>query len=478
MKVKYYISTANIPNCLNRNETINAINGGHYVWNQVRDCDFEFRCRGTTSNSSWNNNDNCNTVYFNSIAGYDIGVAYVRPQGSYIVEIDIAFNPNKRWATDGSANAFDLQSNAAHEFGHALGLDHSDIWNSVMYPNDVVGTIRRTLDQDDIDGIKSLYPRGGGGGCKTSITSADIVLFTEFADMLITKVEVPMDCIYSSYTDFESRIIPLIRHDVLLQEITQNMYKLLKPEMEYFILTNGSGKNVISDEEIGLLTLWCERIAELDTSELGKEFARVKQSIYKGKGMYLKDFLSSDILAPFPPRILGNEESEYLMKLYWADIPEADQIKVGTDSYYVYQNGVKIASVSDTQYVDANPPYCDSYYKITAVDKNGNESNFSDSVLIRGKNETETSPVFEVTTICFNPFSKNITIKYFIPEEIRVLLKIYDLSGRVVQTLLNEVKKAGNYKVNCKLDNHSTGTYFVKLEAGKRKVTKKIILIR
>ena len=44
---------------------------------------------------------------------------------------------------------------AAHEIGHALGLKHSNVGNSVMWPTAKIG--RPKLDQDDIKGIQSLY---------------------------------------------------------------------------------------------------------------------------------------------------------------------------------------------------------------------------------------------------------------------------------------------------------------------------------
>ena len=81
------------------------------------------------------------------------------PPNSESVAGDMFFNDDFRWEVGnglGSA-AFDLSYVGTHESGHSLGLFHSDNPNSVMFP--FVGSQRvfTGLDQDDIDGIRSLY---------------------------------------------------------------------------------------------------------------------------------------------------------------------------------------------------------------------------------------------------------------------------------------------------------------------------------
>jgi len=78
-----------------------------------------------------------------------------------IFDADIAFNPNAHFSTStpALANTFDLQSLAAHEFGHALGLDHSGIAHALMFPaGDTGESQQRTLSTDDAIGISFLYP--------------------------------------------------------------------------------------------------------------------------------------------------------------------------------------------------------------------------------------------------------------------------------------------------------------------------------
>lgn len=69
------------------------------------------------------------------------------------------FDDAETWALADGVNKFDTETVALHEIGHLLGLDHSSIAGSVMFPT--YGGERRTLTQDDIDGVQALYGRRG-----------------------------------------------------------------------------------------------------------------------------------------------------------------------------------------------------------------------------------------------------------------------------------------------------------------------------
>jgi len=61
-------------------------------------------------------------------------------------------------------------------------------------------------------------------------------------------------------------------------------------------------------------------------------------------------------------------------------------------------------------------------------------------------------------------------------DEGLVSLKIYDVSGRSVQTVFSEEKSAGYYDLSIPISSLSAGTYFLRLEAGIKAITEKIIL--
>ncbi len=58
----------------------------------------------------------------------------------------------------GAISDWDIQSTAAHEYGHALGLGHSSVGSATMFPTGGQGeTLARSIDLDDIAGIQCIY---------------------------------------------------------------------------------------------------------------------------------------------------------------------------------------------------------------------------------------------------------------------------------------------------------------------------------
>jgi M6 family metalloprotease-like protein len=77
-----------------------------------------------------------------------------------------------------------------------------------------------------------------------------------------------------------------------------------------------------------------------------------------------------------------------------------------------------------------------------------------------------------------NLFIGKTAIQYSIPITAKVSLKLYNISGRIVQTLVNGEKTPGKYKVSPDTKNLPSGIYFAKFSAGNFRTTKKLILIK
>ena len=77
-----------------------------------------------------------------------------------------------------------------------------------------------------------------------------------------------------------------------------------------------------------------------------------------------------------------------------------------------------------------------------------------------------------------NPFNPTTTIEYAIPKASFVVLKIYDIIGEEVASLVNEQKPGGNYSVKFDASNLSSGIYFYRITSGNFMATKKLILLK
>ncbi|MEO8665597.1 MAG: T9SS type A sorting domain-containing protein, partial [Ignavibacteria bacterium] len=89
---------------------------------------------------------------------------------------------------------------------------------------------------------------------------------------------------------------------------------------------------------------------------------------------------------------------------------------------------------------------------------------------------------FELSQNYPNPFNPSTTINYDLPFDSKVSIKLYDMSGKEVGSLLNEVKTAGYYSINYNASGLSSGVYLYKISAeatGNNFVsTKKMILVK
>ncbi len=77
-----------------------------------------------------------------------------------------------------------------------------------------------------------------------------------------------------------------------------------------------------------------------------------------------------------------------------------------------------------------------------------------------------------------NPFNPSTKIRFDLPQSGLVTLKVYDILGKEVATLVNEDKSAGYYEVNFNASNFASGVYFYRITAGKFTAIKKLLLIK
>ncbi len=82
-----------------------------------------------------------------------------------------------------------------------------------------------------------------------------------------------------------------------------------------------------------------------------------------------------------------------------------------------------------------------------------------------------------------NPFNPETKIRYYLPEKSMVSLEIFDVSGKKIKTLVSEIQDKGSKEyfwngINSRGAEISSGIYLYKLRAGKKVLTKKMVLLR
>jgi hypothetical protein len=157
-KMYYYVNTKGGPS-----GALGAIKRGASVWNRVKGSSFKFIYRGRTTSRNFGKRDGKNIVAFGVLSSSYVGMNryWYKTSNGAIFDSDIRFNTRYRWSTKKAKNAFDLQSVAAHEFGHSLCL--KDLYSGSDKEKTMYGIFRkgetypRTLHPADKRGIQALY---------------------------------------------------------------------------------------------------------------------------------------------------------------------------------------------------------------------------------------------------------------------------------------------------------------------------------
>jgi hypothetical protein len=94
------------------------------------------------------------------------------------------------------------------------------------------------------------------------------------------------------------------------------------------------------------------------------------------------------------------------------------------------------------------------------------------------RNEYGAPAQFSLSQNYPNPFNPTTAIQYSVSSTQYVSLKVYDVIGRELSTLVSEVKPPGTYTVKWDAQGLASGIYFYRLEAGQFTETRKLVLLR
>lgn len=216
-----------------------------------------------------------------------------------------------------------------------------------------------------------------------------------------------------------------------------------------------------------------------------------------------------DAIPLAPTGLTITEDANHHPRLNWNASPEPDryQYKVYRLDGYVgggWQVIAQVCSTCSTTYTDETlsychavpPATCENYrnvsYRVTVVDYAdpiAYESNPSNEVTARltgggGPEKISVSPdsknlnEYSLVQNYPNPFNPTTTIDYSINSSGLVSLKVYDMLGSEVASLVNENKEAGNYSIEFNASDFPSGIYVYRITAGNFVDTKKLILLK
>ena len=113
-------------------------------------------------------------------------------------------------------------------------------------------------------------------------------------------------------------------------------------------------------------------------------------------------------------------------------------------------------------------------YRLKQIDYNGNFKYYD----LIGCVNIGVPDKFSLSQNYPNPFNPITKIDFALPKDEKVMIKIYDLSGREMVTLINEFRTAGYYTIIFNASNLASGIYYYKLTAGNNIAVNKMVVIK
>jgi hypothetical protein len=141
-------------------------------------------------------------------------------------------------------------------------------------------------------------------------------------------------------------------------------------------------------------------------------------------------------------------------------------------------------TTTGTEWIDPVSDGWMYYYRITAVDRSGNESDAITTGTATATGDGAVPQALALYPNVPNPFNPSTQIRYDVPEGgARVTLRVFDVHGRLVRTLEDAAKPAGVYTVpwdgrDSRGARLASGVYFIRIESGSVTFTHKTTLLK
>ncbi|MCY7361419.1 MAG: T9SS type A sorting domain-containing protein [Ignavibacteria bacterium] len=192
---------------------------------------------------------------------------------------------------------------------------------------------------------------------------------------------------------------------------------------------------------------------------------------------------SGDVVLPVELSNFSAEKYNNNVKLNWSTVTESNNSGFEIERLSGNYNWERIGYVNGNG--TTSTPYNYSYndnnlisgiynYRLKQIDFNGNFEYFN----LRNEVILESPVSFNLKQNYPNPFNPVTKIDFDIPNDGFVSIKLFDVGGREIKSIVNEFKNAGYYSVQLDASSLPSGVYFYRLESGNFTSTKKITLLK
>ncbi len=447
------------------------------------------------------NNDITNNAYYglylynssptlasNDISSNERGIALFSNSDPYLGSNTIQSNDNYGLACFGSADPYLIYND-----GYLWG-GYNSIASNTGEGITITGSSDPVLGVVDPDGFNSIYSNGGyeienltsntiyarknyWGSAAGPDSSTDFYGTMDFRPFLENPPGPPPSRMQSPnenyFTLFKSSIDN--KYKELLSAILKGDLNKSKTLFDDFLKSNRDHPRLLSLCNYYISLLSASRSASETISEIDNVMHSLNNSSLILELLYLKgtyfertgDFLSAlqiyeNLVNDSTSEDLSNRAKINLAHIYFNDLNDIEKgksclagliSKINKDSYLYELAEFELASVGlNTESLPHKKNHDDDYE--------------ADPL---NKFALASSP---------NPFNPSTRITYSLPPKAHVVLKVYDMLGREVYQLVNEVKESGEYSELLDGNNLASGMYIVNIQAGEFNKSMKVLLLK
>jgi hypothetical protein len=186
---------------------------------------------------------------------------------------------------------------------------------------------------------------------------------------------------------------------------------------------------------------------------------------------------SVDNLAPAPPGAFVLTRVGDTNEMTWQECPDADfdyfTLHSGDDEGFVPDSGNLVATLTGTEF-DHDGPIL-SYYKLAAVDFNGNVSDYA----VAPPDVVGADAVLALAVRAVSPAGEDVSVEVVLPAEGEAALKLYDVTGRLVTEREVGHREPGRYTETIATRAElASGVYFVRLEQNGNSRETRVVVVK
>lgn len=270
-------------------------------------------------------------------------------------------------------------------------------------------------------------------------------------------------------------------------DFSTGTYKTLVFKARTYGGTNTTENQIFIDISTNNGTNWITLASRTPTTNTLTQMTSIDISSYTSTQIKIKFYMSgtsntigagiddigSEGILPIKLETFTSVANGNSIKLKWKTAEE-----INNNGFEIYRNDNKIGFIkgnnkpSEYEYTDNNLQVGKYKYKLKQIDYNGNYEWFE-------TNETEVLPNKKFDFYTYpNPFNPTTIVEYSLNEATEVQIKLYDITGRLIQEVFNGYQKEGYYKQLINGEKLNSGLYIVEVKTTKYIKSKKLILIK